>query len=78
MTNLELLVEIARMPGDVGDLTRQVIGNDVLAILLAKAALSNTSEELSASRLHDVLKIARSTAQDWIDTISLKEAPIKS
>jgi hypothetical protein len=77
MAPIEILLEIAKLPGEVGDLTRSLIGNDVLAMLIAKAGLSGTSQALSPTHVAEVLGISRNTASDRIDLASVKAPLIK-
>ena len=47
MTTFEKLLSLSTAQGEVPDLARKLTGKDQLAILIAKAALANTSASLS-------------------------------
>jgi hypothetical protein len=73
MTTFERLVAVATGPGPVMEKARALIGEDTLALLIAKTALADTSEKLSATTVAEVLGIARSTADDRIDRACVKK-----
>jgi hypothetical protein len=78
MTAFEKLLSLSTAQGEVAELARNLIGKDHLAILIAKAALANTSASLSPTRVAEVLEINRSTAADRIDLASVRENGAKS
>ena len=72
------MLAVATGVGSVMDKTRALIGEDNLAMLIAKSALAGTSQELSPTVASEVLKISRTTAMDRIDRASVKDCLIKS
>jgi hypothetical protein len=73
MTTFEKLLSLSTAQGEVAELARKLIGKDQLAILIAKAALANTSTSLSPTRVAETLDISRSAAADRIDAASIRE-----
>jgi len=74
MTPFEKLYALATGPGPVVERAREMIGEDNLALMLAKYALSETTESLSATRVGEVLDIKRQSADEKISKIGFKEA----
>ncbi|HEV3210092.1 MAG TPA: hypothetical protein VGY91_07480 [Chthoniobacterales bacterium] len=74
MDAFEKLYAIATGPGDVLAKTRAIIGQDQLALALAKLALQGTTMIVSPTEAGKVLEMPKSTAANRIDAIGLKEA----
>ena len=72
MTPLELLIAVAEGKGAATKKAVQLIGEERLAILIAKGILSFTSHELSATHVAEILKVNRTTAADRIDAASVE------
>jgi hypothetical protein len=73
MTNVEVLIAIASGAGPVFEKARSMIGENELAILIAKAALADTSMSLSPTKVSEAIGIHRTSAQDKIDRLAVKE-----
>jgi hypothetical protein len=73
MTNIEILLAIASGGGPVFDKVRSMIGENELAILIAKTALSETSTSLSPTRVAAAIGIHRTSAQNKIDNLAVKK-----
>jgi hypothetical protein len=73
MTTFEKLLSLSTAQGEVPELARNLIGKDQLALLIAKAALANTSASLSPTRVAKALELSRSAALDRIDAASVRE-----
>jgi hypothetical protein len=75
--SIEILLGIASGTGPVFEKARQMIGENELAILIAKTALADTSMSLSPTKVSEAIGVARTSAQDKIDRLSVRSA-IKS
>jgi len=69
MTSFEKLYAIATGPGPVVETARKMIGEDQLALMIAKAAVSETTEKLSPTQVGEVLDISKSTALERIENV---------
>ena len=76
MQSIEVLLAIATGDGPVLDKARAMIGEDELALLIAKNALSGTSIKLSATKAAKAMPQNRTTLRDKIDRIAFKD-PLK-
>ena len=74
MQSIEVLLTIAAGAGPVFEKVRKMIGEDELAILIAKAALADTSAKLSPTKVSEAIGIHRTTAQDKIDNLAVRNA----
>lgn len=72
MKSIEILLTIAGGVGSVFDKVRAMIGEEELAILIAKSALSETSLKLSPTRVSKVIDISSKGAKDKIDNFAVK------
>jgi hypothetical protein len=66
VTPFEKLLAIASGESEVLELARDMIGKKELALLLAKAALHDTSQSLSPTRVANAMGIAARSASDRI------------
>jgi hypothetical protein len=73
MSTFEKLYAVATGLGETMDQTRALIGEQKLALALAKAALIGTSETLSPTIVSEVFGISKSAASDRINSIAVKE-----
>jgi hypothetical protein len=69
MTSFEQLLALAT-PEDLAAV-REMIGPDVLRLLLAKEALRQTSAVLSPKRLAEILSISRQAAKARFDAAAI-------
>jgi hypothetical protein len=72
INTVEILLAIASGHGPVFDKARAMIGEDELALLLAKAALAGTSLSLSPTRVAKVLKISRDGARKKTENAAVR------
>jgi response regulator of citrate/malate metabolism len=77
LSTFEKLDRIASGTGEVYEMARTMIGHAELALLLAKAALTGTSETLSATTAAEVLGMSRDGARKKIENCAIRE-PSKS
>lgn len=68
LTTLEILWGLATGSGPVVEKAREMIGEGNLALLLAKAALSGTSEGLSSTRVGEALGITQAQLTERLRT----------
>ena len=73
MSALEKLYQAATTPGDVYDMVREIIGKQDLAIMIAVATVSGTTESISPTRVHEVTGLSKSAAADRIKNTAVKE-----
>jgi hypothetical protein len=73
MSAFERLLAIA--DDETLDLARAMIGKPELALLLAKEALKNTTEVLSATTVAEVLGISQNGATNKIENCAISERP---
>ena len=72
MQPIEILLTIAGGTGPVFEKARAVIGEDELALLIAKTALSETSLSLSPTRAAKVLGMSANGSRRKIDNTAVK------
>jgi len=65
--NFEKLMAIAEGQGDICRLARRLIGKTELALLLANAALKDTSIKLSPSKVATILGVSDNVARSKIE-----------
>jgi hypothetical protein len=78
VTPFEKLLAIASGEGEVLELARDMIGKKELALLLAKAALSNTTEDISPTVAAKVLGITRDGARKKIDNAAVRSGELNA
>jgi UTP-glucose-1-phosphate uridylyltransferase len=74
MSAFERLLAIASGTGEVLSLAREIIGKEKLAVLLAKSALIDTSETLSATKVAEVLGMSRNVAAHAVANATIRNA----
>jgi len=73
MTTFEMLAKIADGQGPAWDHARAMIGGpETLGLLLAKAALAQTTESLSVPTVAKALAMSESGARKKIDNLAFK------
>jgi hypothetical protein len=72
ISTVEILFAIASGQGAVFDKARAMIGEDEIALLLAKTALAGTSLSLSPTRVANVLKISRDGARKKTENTAVR------
>jgi hypothetical protein len=73
LTTHEMLWALATGNGPVMEKARAMIGEGELALLLAKATLSGTSERLSSTKVGEVLGLTQSAAHRKIENVGFKK-----
>jgi hypothetical protein len=73
MSVFEKLNAIASGQGEVFEMAREMIGKPELALMLAKAAIIGTTEELSPTAVARVLGITPQGASKKIENCAVKE-----
>ena len=73
MTPFEKFYALATGPGPIVERAREMIGKERLALLLAKSALSETTEQLSPTKVGNVLDVDRKWAENKIKNLGFKE-----
>jgi hypothetical protein len=71
-SSVKVLLAIASGQGAVFDKARAMIGEDEIALLLAKTALAGTSLSLSPTRVANVLGISRDGARKKAENIAVR------
>lgn len=74
MSTFEKLATIASGTGEVWETARAMIGKNELALLLAKAAVDQTTESLSPTRVGKALGITHSGARKKIENAAIQES----
>ena len=70
-----MLAAVASGQGEAWDVARNLIGLDRLGLLLAKAALADTTEKISPTRAKDILQMkSLSGASDKIANTGFRAA----
>jgi hypothetical protein len=72
MSNFEKLATIASGNGKAFDLARQYIGIEQLALLIANAAISQTSGELDVAAIAKAFNITEKAALEKTKNIAIK------
>jgi len=71
MTAFEQFYAIATGPGPVLERTRRMIGEENLALMLAKATISETTIELSPTRVAEEFSITAQAARKKIENTTV-------
>jgi hypothetical protein len=78
VTTFEMLAQVASGQGEAWDVARSLIGPAELGLLLAKAALSNTTEDISPTVAAKVLGITRDGARKKIDNAAVRSGELNA
>ena len=73
MSTFEMLAQVASGQGEAWEIARNLIGTSELGLLLAKAALENTTESLSPTLAAKTLGMSESGARKKIENASVRE-----
>jgi hypothetical protein len=73
VTTFEMLAQVASGRGEAWEIARNLIGPAELGLLLAKAALSNTSHSISPTNAKDVLNMSESGARKKIENTAVRD-----
>jgi hypothetical protein len=72
LSPFESLIAVAQGEGEVFELARAMIGKAELALLIAKAAVANTTGNLSPTNVAKILEMSESGARKKIDNSAVR------